>query len=108
LEETRSISAFLAVCVCKITAKNWNFQIWSHFFARISRENVKMRTCDSEIKEGSMHFLPFILTLSASLRVGMQAYYRRNKLRKKDIAMNIRVQWLKKHTGFLVFSLLFA
>ena len=51
-----------------------------------------MRTCDSEIKEGSVHFLPFILTLSASLRVGMQAYYRRNKLRKKDIAMNIRVQ----------------
>ena len=51
-----------------------------------------MRTSNGEIKEGSMHFLPFILTLSASLRVGMQAYYRRNKLRKKDIAMNIRVQ----------------
>ena len=29
-----------------------------------------MRTCDNEIKEGSMHFLPFILTLSVSLRVG--------------------------------------
>ena len=51
-----------------------------------------MRTCDSEIKEGSMHFLPFSLTLSASLRVGMQAYYQRNKLRKKDTAMNIRAQ----------------
>lgn len=49
-----------------------------------------MRTCDNEIKEGSMHFLPFILTLSVSLRV--QAYYQRNKLRKKDTAMNIRAQ----------------
>ncbi len=51
-----------------------------------------MKTCDSEIKEGSMHFLPFILTLSASLQVVVQAYYQRNKLRKKDTAMNIRVQ----------------
>lgn len=51
-----------------------------------------MRTCDNEIKEGSMHFLPFILTLSVSLRVGVQAYYQRNKLRKNDTTMNIRVQ----------------
>lgn len=51
-----------------------------------------MRTSNGEIKEGSMHFLPFILTLSVSLRVGVQAYYQRNKLRKKDTAMNIRAQ----------------
>ena len=51
-----------------------------------------MRTCDNEIKEGSMRFRPFILTLSVSLRVGVQAYYQRNKLRKKDTAMNIRAQ----------------
>ncbi len=51
-----------------------------------------MRTSNGEIKEGSMHFLPFILTLSVSLRVEVQAYYQRNKLRKKDTAMNIRAQ----------------
>lgn len=51
-----------------------------------------MRTCDNEIKERSMHFLPSILTLSVSLRVGVQAYYQRNKQGKKDTAMNIRAQ----------------
>ncbi len=59
-----------------------------------------MRTCDNEIKEGSMHFLPFILTLSVSLRVGVQAYYQRNKLRKKDTTCTFKIEVQKNPSVF--------